>query len=130
MGVFCTYLRNAILDHVFGKATLTSPTIYVCLSLADPGADGSGLSEPTAASYAPVETSASDWTVSSDGVISNATDLTFPSPTEDWGLVTHCALKDASGNVLSSDQLPGSTNILSGSTAPCFSAGSITVTQT
>jgi hypothetical protein len=123
-----TYLANAWLNHLFGKATFTAPAhIYVFLSKADPTADGSGLLEPSSGSYARVETDASDWTEAADGGIENAAAIVFPTPTADWGDLTHAGLADASsgGNVLVSAALPGSVEVINGSTAPTFEAGNL-----
>ena len=130
---FSDYWENKILDHIFGKSSYTAPAhIYVGLSLADPGDDGSGLSEPSGGSYVRVETSPSDWTAASGGVIENAVDITFPNPTGNWGLITHCALFDAAsgGNFLAGTPLTSSYNVTETSEAPKFIAGDITVTQT
>lgn len=130
---FSDYWENKVLNHFFGKESYTAPEhIYVGLSLADPGDDGSGVSEPTHESYARVETDPSDWTVASGGVIKNAVDLTFPVPTGDWGTVTHGILFDAAsgGNFLAYGSFPVPIEILAGPDAPLFIAGDITTIQT
>ena len=128
---FSDYWENAVLDHLFGKAVYSPPAhIYVGLSLADPLDDGSGLSEPTDASYARVETDPADWTASNGGVIENATDITFPVPTGDWGTVTHGCLFDAAsgGNLLACGSLLVPYEILAGPDAPVIAAAGIVVT--
>ena len=128
MGSFSDHWENEILDHLFGKGSYTPPTIYVGLSTADPGDDGSGLSEPSGNGYARVATSAADWNSASGGALDNANALEFAEATGSWGTVTHFALFDASssGNLLAHGSLTQSKTIASGDTAR-FSAGDLDV---
>jgi hypothetical protein len=128
MGSFSDYWENEILDHLFGKGNYTPPTIYVGLSTAEPGDDGSGLSEPSGDGYARVQTSGSDWNAASGGQLDNANDITFPEATGSWGTVTHFALFDAAsgGSMLAHGSLSGSKAIGSGDTAR-FAAGDLDV---
>jgi len=123
---FSNYWENEILDHLFGKGTYTPPTIYVGLSTADPGDDGSGLAEPSGNGYARVETSAADWNTASGGALDNANDITFPEATGSWGTITHFALFDAAtgGNMLAEGALSASKAIDAGDTAK-FAAGDL-----
>jgi len=123
---FSNYWENEILDHLFGKGTYSPPTIYVGLSTADPGDDGSGLAEPSGNGYARVETSAADWNTASGGALDNANDITFPEATGSWGTITHFALFDAAtgGNMLAEGALSASKAIDSGDTAK-FAAGDL-----
>ncbi|NLH41306.1 MAG: hypothetical protein GX448_05655 [Planctomycetes bacterium] len=128
---FSDYWENKILDHIFGKAAYTAPThIYVAASTADPGESGSGLSEPAGGNYARVETDPADWTAAADGQIENAAAITFPTPTADWGAITHVALFDAAtgGHFLARGQLPTVQNIYSGGGPLELSAGGLAVT--
>jgi len=128
MGSFSNYWENKILDHIFGKASYTPPTIYVGLSIADPLDDASGLAEPTGNGYARVATSASDWNAASGGTIDNANTITFAEATGSWGTITHFALFDAatSGNMLAHGSLSQSKAINSGDTAK-FDVGALDV---
>ena len=67
----------------------------------------------------------------SDGVTSNAADITFPTATADWGTVTHVALMDAAttGNVLMYSALDASKVVNSGDTFK-INAGDLDVTVT
>lgn len=95
MGSFGNYLENKLLDHLFGNNTYMSPTIYVALSTADPGEDGSGMAEPYGQNgYSRVQTSEDDWDDSASGAIDNAVELSFPQATGNWGTITHFALVD------------------------------------
>ncbi|UCE49954.1 MAG: hypothetical protein JSW47_07315 [Phycisphaerales bacterium] len=129
MGSFSNYLENRILDHLFSKNTYTSPTIYVALSTADPGEDGSGLCEPSGNGYARVQTTENDWNDASGGATDNAADITFSQATGSWGTISHFALMDAAsvGNLLASAALDQSKTIDLGDTAK-FAAGDLDVT--
>jgi len=128
MGSFSDHWENEILDHLFGKGSYTPPTIYVGLSTADPGDDGTGLSEPSGNGYARVATAAADWNAASGGALDNANAIEFAEATGSWGTVTHFALFDAatSGNMLAHGSLIQSKTIVSGDTAR-FSAGDLDV---
>jgi len=129
MGSFSDYLEDEVLDHVTGKGAYTSPTVYVALSTADPTDDASGMAEPSGDAYARVETSASDWDASSGGATANATAITFPEATGNWGTITHFALYDAStgGNMLMHGALDASRSITNGIT-PRFAIGELDIT--
>jgi len=118
MGSFSDYWENEILDHLFGKGSYAPPTIYVGLSTADPGDDGTGLSEPSGNGYARVATSAADWNSASGGSLNNANALEFAEATGDWGTVTHTGFFDAAtgGNVLAHSALTVSKTISNGDT--------------
>ncbi len=128
MGSFSDYWEDEILDHIFGKGSYTPPTIYVGLSTADPGDDGTGLSEPAGNGYARVATSASDWTSASSGSLENANALEFNEATGAWGTVTHFALFDAAsgGHLLAHGTLVLSKTVGSGDTVR-FAASDIDV---
>lgn len=97
---FSDTIADALLNHLFGKSVLVAPTIYVGLSTADPNADGSGVAEPAAASYARLQTAAATWAAAAGGnrTVTNAAKLTFTKALEAWGTVTHAALFDAATN--------------------------------
>jgi len=128
MGSFSDYWENEILDHLFGKGAYTPPTIYVGLSTADPGDDGSGLSEPAGNGYARAATSAGDWGAASGGSLDNAGAIQFAEATAAWGTVTHFALFDAAsgGHLLIHGALTQSKAV-GGGDAVRFAAGDITV---
>ena len=129
MGSFSNHWENEILDHLFGKGTYTPPTIYVGLSTADPGDDGSGLAEPSGGAYARVATTGSDWNAAGGGALDNANAIEFSEATASWGTITHFALFDAAtgGNMLAHGSLTASKTISSGDTAS-VAAGALDVT--
>lgn len=91
--------ENAVLDGLLGSGAVISapfsPTVDISLSLADPGEDGSGLSEPVGNGYARVNVAQNntEWPVAAAGVKSNGNTITFPTASGgNWGLITHWAL--------------------------------------
>ena len=128
MGSFSDYWENEILDHLFGKGNYTPPTICVGLSTADPGDDGSGLSEPSGNGYARAATAAADWNAATGGALDNANAIEFAEATGSWGTVTHFALFDAvgDGNLLAHGTLNQAKTIAGGDTAR-FAAGDLDV---
>lgn len=129
---FANYLENKVLDHVTGKGSYTSPTVYVGLASTTPNEDGTGVTEPSGGSYARVSTAAADWNSAASGSIDNANDITFPTATADWvsgSNLTHVVAYDAStgGNMLWYGQLNTAKAVLNGDTAK-IPAGSLTLT--
>jgi len=133
MSVISTYMANILLDHSFGKTSYTMPTIYLALSTANPGDDGSGLTEPSSGGYARLTMSGSDMNAASSKGNSNATDLTFTPATGSWGTITHIAVMDAdtSGHVLFYDTIRDSggdpiSKAVSSGDVVTISAGNLT----
>jgi len=64
------------------------------------------------------------------GLTSNPGVLTFPSPTANWGVVTHVGFFDAvsSGNLLFHGVLTTSKTVNNGDAAPTFAANQLTLT--
>jgi len=129
MGSFSNYWENELLDHLFGKGSYISPTIYVGLSTADPGDDGAGLSEPSGNGYARVQTAPADWDSATAGLLANADLIEFNEATGPWGTATHFALFDSAsaGNMLAHGALTQAKTIASGDTAR-FTAGDLNIT--
>lgn len=128
MGSFSNYWENKLLDHIFGKGDLTPPVIYLGLLTAEPGEDGTGLAEPSGNAYERVQTSASDWNISTGGSLDNIVDIVFPMVTGSWGKVTHFALFDSAtdGNMLAYGTLSPAKVIGSGVIAK-FAAGDLVI---
>jgi len=110
---FSNYLANELLDHTVNSSSLTSPTtVYLGLltALSD---DGDTLTEVTGGSYARQSVA---WDAPLDGLTANTATVTFPTPTADWGTVTHAAIFDAasSGNALLYDTFAFPVTIFSG----------------
>ena len=142
MSALSNYLENKLLDHVLRATAYTMPTtVYVGLYTAAPS-DAGGGTEVTGGSYARVQVgpSTSAWTATQGGTsgassgtsgqTANAADVTFPSPTATWGLISHFGLFDAvtGGNLLVWAALTPSQQVNGGDAAPKFLAGALTVT--
>lgn len=95
-GAISTHLANELLDHVFLTGAYSAPSIYVALSTANPGDDGSGLAEPSGNNYA--RAACATWDAAADGATANTGDITFATPSGSWGEITHVAIMDASSN--------------------------------
>ena len=125
------YLEDAVMDHIFGKAVYTPPTaIFVALLTAAPdetGTAGSNFVETDYTSYARVETAPSDWSVSSGGIITNSSAITFPQATGGLSTVTHFALLDQALNLLMTGALTSSLVVSNGIT-PEFAISALTAT--
>lgn len=101
------YLQNAILNEVAGGSNYAPPaTLYVGLwtvGLND-AATGSTAGEISGGGYArvAVTNNATNWPSASHGVKSNASKVTFPYATSEWGTVRTVAILDAAtaGNIL------------------------------
>lgn len=138
---FTDYLENKLVDHLFRGTAFTAPaTLYVSLHTAA-CSDSSTGTEVSGGSYARVAVTSgtTNWAntqnsgtgVSSgtNGTTQNLTTITFPSPTGNWGTVTHFGIFDASsaGNMLICQALAASKTINNGDAAPSFGAGSLTI---
>lgn len=130
------FLENAILDHVFrGVAMPTLTDIWVALFTAAPGEAGGGTEvSTTGTAYARVlvARAGASWDAPSAGATANAIVITFPSPTADWGVVTHMAFVDAAtaGNILYYEALTTPRTVNNGDVAPSFAIGALTVAET
>jgi hypothetical protein len=136
------YLENKIIDHVFRNRAYSVPTaINVDLFTAAPGETGGGTLV-SGGSYAAVTVGPSDsaWkstqgtttAVASSGTggqTMNGSAITYPTPTANWGSITHMALKDQSGNYLYHGALTTSKTVNNGDPAPSFAADALTVTE-
>lgn len=139
---FTNYLENQLVDFLFRAQTFTPPaSFHVSLHTAA-CSDSSSGTEVTGGSYARVAVtrslanmagtqSAGSTTASSGtgGTTSNNNAITFPSPTANWGTVTHFGIWDASsaGNMWVCQALTTSKTVNNGDAAPVFNAGSMTI---
>ena len=137
MGAMSNYLENKIIDFLLrGQAFSPPATVYAALLTAAPS-DAGGGTEVSGGAYARVAVSSTmaHWsgtqsagsTVAStgtSGTTSNNNTITFPSPTADWGRVTHVSLYDApsGGNMLIWGPLSIAKTINNGDSAPSFAA--------
>ena len=134
MSAMSDYLEDKFRTHVFRTGSFTKPSVLaVALYTAAPGETGGGT-EVTGGSYARVQRDPLDanWTAASatNGLTDNAAALTFPSPTANWGSVTHLAILDATsgGNFMVYGALTTPKTVNSGDPAPAFGIGALSVT--
>lgn len=132
MSAMSDFLEAEIRKHVFRTGSYTKPTdLTIHLYTAAPG-DAGGGTEVTGGSYAAVSRPPLDanWTAASstDGLTDNASDVTYPAPTANWGTVTHVAIKDQVPNFLIHGALAAAKTINNGDPAPKFLAGALDVT--
>jgi hypothetical protein len=142
MSAMSDYLENKLVDLTLRGQAFTAPaTLYFGLHTAAT-TDAGGGTEVTGGSYARVAVTASlanfngtqgsAGAVSSGtgGVTSNATTITFPAPTANWGVVSHFGIWDAAsaGNLLFHGALSTSKTINNGDAAPSFAASALTLT--
>lgn len=134
MSQMSDYLEVELRKHIFRTGSFTKPSaLYVSLHTADPTDAASGA-EVSGGSYARVQRDPLDanWTGASSttGLTDNAAPITFPSPTANWGVVTHFGIWDAStsGNLLVYGALTTPKTINNGDAAPSFATGDLDVT--
>lgn len=137
------YYENVIVDHLFRATALSesAPASYYVGLLTGACSDSAAGTEATGGSYARVgvtrataswkgthgsTTGASSGT---NGTISNAGAITFPSPTANWGTISHFAIYDAStaGNQIICQALTASKTVNSGDAAPAFAIDALTI---
>lgn len=110
MASMSNYLENALLDHLHGAATYTTPSaLYVALFTSATDDTGGGT-EVSGGGY--VRQSVT-FGPSSGGQASSNVVVSFPKATTNWGVVTHAAIMDAStgGNMLVHGALNSSREI-------------------
>lgn len=136
------YLENKIVDWLFRAQVFTVPSPkYVGLATAA-CSDSSFGTEVSGGSYARVSVtdalanwagtqSAGSTTASTGtgGTTSNNGAITFPTPTANWGQVTHFFIADAAsaGNLLFCAALTTAKTVNNGDPAPSFAAAALTV---
>ncbi|MCS6297181.1 MAG: hypothetical protein H8K09_13175 [Nitrospira sp.] len=136
------YLENKLADHIFRTTTFTQPSVLaMALYTAAPGETGGGT-EVSGGSYARVSNNPANanWngthgnttgaSSGTGGQVSNAGAMTFPTPSANWGSVTHFGIHDATsaGNLLIYGALTAAKTVNNGDPAPSFQAAALTVT--
>lgn len=117
MAELSDYMENAIINQMRNVAG-PQVAVYVGLFTAVTGLEAdSGWSgtEVSGGSYA---RQLAGLSAASGGASSNASDITFPQATADWGIVSHVALMDAvtSGHVLMWSALDATKDVKNGDT--------------
>ena len=127
MASMSDYLEGQLRTHLFRTGSFTKPTVLAVALLtaasadADTGATG-GKEVANAGAYARQTLNPLDanWTAASstDGLTDNASAITFPVATANWGTITHLWIVDSAtygaGNVLFHGALTSSVIINSG----------------
>lgn len=127
------YLEAALLDHLYGATPYTKPThvwLGVFTTEGTPET-GAGFVEPSTGSYARVDILNNGTILTrASNVVSNASVLTFPTATADWGVIVGGALFDAStgGNVLHWADLAVPKTVLNGDTLS-VAIGALSITE-
>jgi hypothetical protein len=142
MSDFSDYAENKLIDHIFRGLAYTAPaTLYFALYTAAPSDSGGGT-EVTGGSYARVgvtpnstnfantQNSGTGASSGTGGQTSNLTAITFPTPSANWGSVTHMAILDASsgGNFIVTKALTVAKTVNNGDPAPVISIAGFTFT--
>jgi hypothetical protein len=125
-----TFLKDAILKHVLRISPMAQPAgLYLALMKSDPGDDGLSGTEVSGGSY--VRRSITMVSVTSDKC-QNSNAISFPTPTADWGKVTHWVIFSAinGGNALLKGELDVEHNVKAGDSPLQFGIGSIVATET
>lgn len=114
MGSISDFLENELLDHVFQVGAYPPPTVYICLSTADPTDDASGIAEPVGNNYARKAHAA--WNTAAARAITNNGVITFNQASGAWGTITHYAIYDhaTAGNMLAHGSLTTGKVIVNG----------------
>lgn len=143
MSQMSDYLENKFVDHVFRNRSFAVPaTIYVALYTTSP-TDADTGTEVAGGAYARVQVGPSDTTWNATqggtpaaassgtgGATANAGAITFPTPTANWGVISHFGIRDAvtAGNLLIWGALTASKTVNNGDPAPSFAAGALAIT--
>ena len=133
-GFLTDVVNNKVLDCYFGGLAITPPsTLYVGLSLTR-SFKGGYVSEPVGGSYArvAVPNDLTHFLAASAGAKSNATTITFPTPSAGWGSILSVFIADAAtgGNVLAMADLPAPSTINSGAMAPTIAVNALFLSHT
>jgi len=122
-GGISDYLANKWLDFMFRNQSFSSPSTYVGLTTATilSSDTGSSVTEVSGGSYARKRVYANgggspDWTQAGSNALTNDNDVTFVTPTADWGTVISFFIADAAsaGNMLVFDNGIADESVLSG----------------
>lgn len=143
MSALSDFLENRLIDWFLRGQAYTPPaTVHIGLFTGAPN-DAGGGTEVTGGAYqrASVASSLANWagtqsagsTVASSGTggtTSNNGVVSFPTPTANWGVVTHVGVFDAptGGNLLFHAALTVPKTVNNGDAAPTFTAGAFTFT--
>ena len=95
-----TYLKNAVLNHIYNDPALTAPSVYLAISSTAPAADGSNVTEPSGNNYARVQALAASMSAAAAASKTNSAEVTWPIPSGAWTLTHLCGYDASSGGNL------------------------------
>ena len=128
------FLEVELRKHIFRTGSMTKPAaLWVSLHTANP-TDAGGGTEVSGGSYARVQRDPGDanWSAPDavGGLTANLAAITFPSPSANWGLITHVGVFDAAtvGNLICYATLTVAKTVNSGDAAPSFLTASLSFT--
>jgi len=132
---FSNYFENVILDYIIGHSVYTPETLYVGLALNVTDistGENCGELDKAEFDYTRVPTTAEDWCVAVDGIITNINTITFPEAVDgDWGDVTHFIICNTgvafTGNLLMYGVLITGTLTIEVESIPRFDVGDLEV---
>lgn len=128
-GSLSNYAENAIVNHLLRNTALTSPTtVYAALFTAVSDGEAGTVTEVSGNNYSRVSAA---FSAPSNGATSNSADLTFPTPSGNWGTIVGVGIYDASttGNLLAYDGAITQKTVNSGDTVKILS-GQLTFSLT
>ena len=112
------YLNNALFQQIFLGGIYTPPTdlaIALCTSSPNPAQDGASIPE-VANSGGYTRIICDFWRIA--GQVYNSVQISFPTATIDWGIITHVAVLDnatyGSGNLLFYGPISNPTDVGAG----------------
>jgi hypothetical protein len=128
-GSLSNYAENALVNALLRNTAFTSPTtVYAALFTAVTDGEAGTVTEVSGNNYSRV---AVTFSAPSNGATSNSSDLTFPTPSANWGTIVGVGIYDAStaGNLLAYDGAITSKTVNSGDTVKILS-GQLTFSLT
>lgn len=131
MSDFSNEFENRVANWVFRPAaSVTRPTsLWVALYTAVSDAEAGTGTEVSGGSYQRVEVT-SEFGAPANGQLSNTGSVVFPTPTGNWGTITHVGIRDASmgGNAVTVlKALVSPVTVDNGDSPPGFNPGDITI---
>lgn len=141
MAAMSDYLENKLIDHIFRTSSFTKPTVLaVALFTAAPGDTGGGTEvsggayarqslNPLNANWNGTHGNTTGDSSGTSGLTDNASQISFPTATGNWGTVTHIGIFDATsaGNLLFYGALTASKTVNTGDTFR-FNVGDLDIT--
>lgn len=99
-GSLSNWAENRLIEHSIGKAVWSGPdNLWLALYTVVP-TDADNGTECVGDGYQRIDVkSTANWTVATDGVLSNAVELVFPKATSDWGDIEGTALITTVGGI-------------------------------